>query len=152
MTFNYHPISYLHLRPCKATIIVDKKVSKPFLCRVQMFFFILYLECDADAQLEYCILYLFTGNDGLTSTFFRQECRFCVCVLSSSHGEAAHVLRQPWVKFWVCHLFGFDQISRLGSPALCPLSLYLTLHFPPSLGTKSRLVDLPGEEEEEEHP
>lgn len=72
----------------------------------------------------------------------------CAGVLPGPHGEAAHVLGQPGVELRVGRLPAFDQIGRLGPPALSPLRLDLSLHLPPHLGTESRLVDLAGEEEE----
>lgn len=66
----------------------------------------------------------------------------CVCVLSGASREAAHVLCEPGVEFRLNRLHGLVHISRLGSPALGPLSLDLTLHLPPGLGPESRLMDL----------
>lgn len=61
--------------------------------------------------------------------------RLSVCVLSGASREAAHVLSEPGVEFWLNQLSGLVQIGRLGSPALRPLGLDLTLHLPPGLGT-----------------
>ncbi len=58
-----------------------------------------------------------------------------VCVLSRARREAAHVLGEPGVEFRLNHLSGLVHVSRLGSPALGPLSLDLTLHLPPGLGS-----------------
>ncbi len=69
----------------------------------------------------------------------------CVCVLSGAGREAAHVLGEPGVEFRLNQLSGLVQISRLGSAALRPLGLDLTLHLSPGLRTESRLMDLPGQ-------